>query len=82
MTMRGWTSILRLCAFLNEVVKHLLGDFEVSDDAVFHGLDGHDVAGRAAQHLFGFLPTASTSPVFLLMATMEGSLTTMPLPAA
>src|ERR1035441_8511396 len=28
------------------------------------------------------LPTASTSPVFLLIATMEGSLTTMPLPAA
>jgi hypothetical protein len=28
------------------------------------------------------LPTASTSPVFLLMATIEGSLTTMPLPAA
>src|SRR5579862_5484204 len=28
------------------------------------------------------LPTASTSPVFLLMATMEGSLTTMPLPRA
>src|ERR1700756_4201100 len=28
------------------------------------------------------LPTASTSPVFLLMATMEGSFTTMPLPLA
>src|ERR1041385_4666255 len=28
------------------------------------------------------LPTASTSPVFLLMATMEGSFTTMPLPRA
>src|ERR1700740_911298 len=28
------------------------------------------------------LPTASTSPVFLLMATMDGSLTTMPLPRA
>ena len=28
------------------------------------------------------LPTASTSPVTLLMATIEGSLTTMPLPLA
>src|SRR5436305_5330192 len=28
------------------------------------------------------LPTASTSPVFLLMATIEGSFTTMPLPRA
>jgi hypothetical protein len=27
--------------------------FEVGDDAVLHGLDGHDVAGRAAQHLLG-----------------------------
>src|SRR5262249_15701608 len=31
---------------------------------------------------FASLPTASTSPVFLLIATMEGSLTTMPLPLA
>ena len=28
------------------------------------------------------LPTASTSPVILLIATIDGSLTTMPLPAA
>src|SRR5271156_6917713 len=28
------------------------------------------------------LPTASTSPVFLLIATIEGSFTTMPLPRA
>src|ERR1700675_954281 len=28
------------------------------------------------------LPTASTSPVFLLMATIDGSFTTMPLPLA
>src|ERR1039458_2674086 len=28
------------------------------------------------------LPTASTSPVFLLIATMEGSLTTIPFPLA
>src|SRR3982075_1828012 len=31
---------------------------------------------------FASLPTASTSPVFLLMATIEGSFTTMPLPRA
>src|SRR5690349_23347167 len=31
---------------------------------------------------FASLPTASTSPVFLLMATIEGSFTTMPLPLA
>src|SRR5271157_185301 len=31
---------------------------------------------------FASLPTASTSPLFLLMATMDGSLTTIPLPLA
>jgi hypothetical protein len=40
---------------LNEVIQHALGDLEVGDDAVFHGLDGDDVAGSAAQHLLGFL---------------------------
>ena len=38
--------------FLDEVVQHFLGDFEVSDHAVLHGLDGDDVAGRAAKHFF------------------------------
>src|ERR1017187_8709562 len=31
---------------------------------------------------FASLPTASTSPLFLLMATIEGSLTTIPFPLA
>ncbi len=38
---------------LNEVIQHLLGDFEIGDHAVFHGLDGDDIAGRAAQHFLG-----------------------------
>ena len=46
---------LAVVRLLDEVVQHLFGDFEVGDDAVFHRLDGHDVAGRAAQHLLGFL---------------------------
>jgi hypothetical protein len=29
--------------------------FEVGDDAVLHRLDRHDVAGRAPEHLLGFL---------------------------
>ena len=40
--------------FLNEIGEHLFGDFEVRDDAIFHGLDGHHVAGSSAKHLFGF----------------------------
>ena len=39
---------------LNEVIQHALGDFEVGDDAVLHGPDGDDIAGRAAKHLLGF----------------------------
>jgi hypothetical protein len=40
--------------FLNKIGEHLLGDFEVRDDAIFHGLDSHHVAGSPAKHVFGF----------------------------
>ena len=40
---------------LDEIVQHLFGDLEVGDHPVLHGLDGHDVARGAAQHLLGFL---------------------------
>ena len=40
--------------FLNKIRQHFFGDFEVRDDAVFHGLDGHDVSGSPAEHLFCF----------------------------
>ena len=46
---------LAVVRLLDKVVQHLLGDFEVGNDAVLHRLDGHDVAGGAPQHLFGFL---------------------------
>ena len=38
---------------LDEVIQHLFRHFEVGDHAVLQGADGHDVSGRAAQHLFG-----------------------------
>ena len=38
---------------LDEVVEHLFGDLEVGDDAVAHGLDGHDVRRGLAEHLLG-----------------------------
>ena len=50
----GMHQHLAVVRLLDEVVEHLLGDFEVGDDAVLHGLDGHDVAGRAAEHVLGF----------------------------
>ena len=39
----------------DEVLDHLLGDFEVGDDAVAQRADGLDVAGRAAQHHLGLV---------------------------
>ena len=48
----------------------------------FMGLMATMLPGVRPSISLASLPTASTSPVFLLMATMEGSLTTMPLPAA
>ena len=39
---------------LNEVIQHALGDFEVGDDAVLHGPDGDDIAGRTAEHFLRF----------------------------
>src|SRR5207248_1378994 len=50
----GMHQHLAVMRLLDEIVQHFLGDFEVGDDAIFHGLDGHDVAGSAAEHLFGF----------------------------
>ena len=41
--------------FANEVTEHRLGDVEIGDHAVFHGADGGDIAGGAAEHLFGLI---------------------------
>src|SRR5947209_13136838 len=48
----------------------------------FMGLIATMLPGVRPSISFASLPTASTSPVFLLMATIEGSFTTMPLPRA
>jgi hypothetical protein len=48
----------------------------------FMGLMATMLPGVRPSISFASLPTASTSPLFLLMATMEGSLTTIPLPLA
>ncbi len=46
---------LAVVRLLDKVVEHFFRDFEVRDHAVFHGLDGHDVARCAPQHLLGVL---------------------------
>src|SRR5450755_3427719 len=48
----------------------------------FMGLMATMLPGVRPSISLASLPTASTSPVFLLSATMDGSLTTMPLPLA
>jgi len=70
MTMRGCTARAD-CGLLNEIGQHFFGDLEVRDDPVFHRLDSHDVARRAPEHFFCFAATATTSPLDLLMATIE-----------
>lgn len=37
----------------DEVLKHLLGHFEIGDHAVSHRPDGDNVARRATKHLLG-----------------------------
>jgi hypothetical protein len=49
--MRGCTAFSAV-RFLNEVIQHALGDFEVGDNAIIHGFDGDDIAGCAPEHLF------------------------------
>src|SRR2546422_251177 len=46
----------------------------------FMGLMASTFPGVRPSMSLASLPTATTSPVFLLIATMEGSLTTIPLP--
>ena len=46
---------LAVVRLLDEVVQHLLSVAKIGNHAIFHRLDGNDVARRAAQHLFRFL---------------------------
>ncbi len=57
---------LAVVRLLDEVIQHLLGDFEVGDDAVFHRFDGDDVARRAAEHLFRFFADRLHFPGILI----------------
>src|SRR5208337_182855 len=50
----GMHEHLAVVGLVDEIVEHLLGDFEVRDDAVFQGANGDDVAWRAPQHILGF----------------------------
>src|SRR5215208_4211740 len=38
---------------LDKMTEHRLSNLEICDNAVFHGPDGHNIAGGAAQHPLG-----------------------------
>jgi len=44
-----------LMRLLNKVVEHFLGYFEVSNHTILQRFNNFDIAGRAAEHLLGFL---------------------------
>ena len=47
----------------DEVLDHLLGNFEVGDHTVPHGSDRLDRAGRAAQHALGLVAHGEHPPL-------------------
>src|SRR5712691_2672666 len=82
MTMRGRTQTLRLCAFLMKYVSIFSVTSKSAITPSFIGLMATMLPGVRPSMSFASLPTASTRPFTLLMATMDGSLTTIPLPRA
>src|SRR3954469_11817531 len=80
--MRGRTHTFRLCAFLMKYVSIFSVTSKSAMTPSFIGLIATMLPGVRPSMSFASLPTASTRPVTLLMATMEGSLTTIPLPRA
>ena len=45
--------IALLGRLVDKVAQHGLGNIEVGDDAVLEGTNGHDIAGRTAEHTLG-----------------------------
>ena len=43
------------CYLLNKMAQHGLRNIEISDHAIPHGTDCHNIAGGAPNHLPGFL---------------------------
>src|SRR6476660_1838109 len=82
MTMRGRTHTLRLCAFLMKYVSIFSVTSKSAMTPSFIGLIATMLPGVRPSMSLASRPTASTLPLTLLMATIDGSLTTMPLPRA
>ena len=81
-TILGCTNILRPCAFWMKYVSIRSVILKSAITPSFMGRMATMLPGVRPTISLASRPTASTSPVFLLMATIEGSLTTIPLPLA
>ena len=80
MMMRGRTHTLPLCAFLMKYVSIFSVTSKSAMTPSFIGLIATMLPGVRPSISLAPVPTASTRPVTLLTATMDGSLTTMPRP--
>src|ERR671918_1457378 len=78
MTMRGRTQTLRLCAFLMKYVSIFSVTSKSAMTPSFIGLIATMLPGVRPSISLASLPTASTRPLILLIATIDGSLTTIP----
>jgi hypothetical protein len=82
MTTRGRSRPLRLCAFLMKCVSIFSAASKSAMTPSFMGLMAVMLPGVRPSISFASVPTASMRPLILLMATMDGSETTMPRPRA
>ena len=82
MTTRGRSSPLRLCAFLMKWVSIFSAASKSAMTPSFIGLMAVMLPGVRPSISFASVPTASMWPLILLIATIDGSDTTMPLPRA
>lgn len=72
--------IALLGRLVDKVAKHGLGNVKVGDNAVLQGTNGHDVAGRTAEHALGLDADRQDALVVLVDGDDGGSRMTMPLP--
>ena len=79
-TIRGCTSTRRLCAFWMKYVSIFSVTLKSAITPSFIGLIATTFPGVRPNMSFASRPTATTSPLALLIATIDGSFTTMPFP--
>ena len=64
--------IALLGRLVDKVAEHGLGNIEVGDDAVLEGTNGHDIAGRTAEHALGLDTDGQDALVVLVDSDNRG----------